>query len=441
MRPEARARRARLFAYAGAAIIVLSGAGAVVGSFEGSQWGAAERPPTRVVQISPGPAPHELTSWPAGQIIDWIYVAPLHAFVASVEDGAQDAGYVVPFGEYSIPSVSWHQVGTYVQDLYYPGSGPAIFTVGGWGKVGSISEINASTLVPYANVSIGTNDYWGTFASNAAQHQLFYDSLSGHLLTVNTTSMVVTANVSLPGNADTLLYDPESGSLLATDSLNGTLLSISPVNGTVLASIFVGVGARTIVEDPAVDRVFITTYGNITVLNASTLSTVAEVPHSGDLYYGFLNPASGQVFFTDVGGLVVVNATEDTQVATAGSLPDLEGPVAYDPVSGNFGVAAGTYQCGAGYGQCVALSSVSQTFIQAAAFSAVPYFGDKTPWDLGGVGIVVGLGVLVARWIAYPPPRGEGRGERNDAVGTPAEIEEARQRWLAEADKHSREQG
>lgn len=440
MEPHPRARKARVFAMAGVAILVLSGVGAVIGELEGTLWGVLESPPSLVVKVSHGAAPVSLASFPDGEVQGFAYVPPLHSYVASVESAQQDEGWLVPFGEGTAPPTSWQTVcGTFIGSVYYPGSGTALFAQCGSSNGWELVEVNATTLLPIANVSLGPGAFFGSFANDAANDQLFYQGLSGTVWVIDTQDLEITANISLPGDhyGGSLAYDPSAGTLLAADWGTQSLVAIDPSTGKIIDSVALPANATSMIEAPQVGRLYLDCGGNITVLNASTLSPVARLPYfGGNLYYASLDTASGQVVFSDGDGVLIVNETRNEIIDSSGSLPDQASLLALGPTPGTLAVASADGACQTG---CVSVFDLVQTYTVSPAFSAVPYFGTGAPWDLGGLGALTGVSMSVGAIIWGRPRKGEpGYHEDvdfDDPVREADEIEAARQRWLAEADQ------
>lgn len=448
MQPNPRDRKARLFALAGVAILVLSGAGAVIGYLEGTLWGALETPPTLVVKVAHGAAPSYLTSFPDGQVQGFAYDAPLHSYIASVQNPQEDGGWLVPFGAGAAPPTSWQTVcNTFIGSIYYPGSGPSVFVQCGSPPAWDLVEVNATTLLPIANISLGPGAFFGSFASDEANDQLYYQGLSGTVWIIDTREFEVTANVSLPGDtgysAGSLAFDPTAGALLAGDWGTQSLVAINPTTGAMVSSTPLPANVTSMIAAPQVGRLYVDTGGNITVLNASSLAPVARLPFSGgNLYYSSLDTESGQAVFSDGYSILVINVTRDAIVDTSGTLPDQGNLVAFGP--GSVAVAVAQTQEGCQTG-CVGTFNLEQTYTTSAPFSAMPYFGTQAPWDLGGLGALTGLSLSVGAAIWGRPRKGESgyhdEEDFDDPVREADEIEAARQRWLSEADRQHRDEG
>lgn len=447
MRPETRARWSFRLAVLGTALLLGSIAFALVLVEAGPAYSLWETPPAPTAEVTPLLGYFGTVGLPDGYNPGWVFVPGVDEYVAA-DSSIDYGGLLIPVN----PGLTRQGpiipvCGGEVDSLYFPGNGTTVYVGCQPGPNGTfVKVVNLSAPVP-RNISLGTHEIPTQYALDAADQALFLTYYTGNaagLLSLDLATDAVTANVSLPGHYQDLLYfDGDSGRLLAGDFGNSTVLSVAPSTGSTTPVLRAPGNVTGIFGDPRTDRLFVgygswtsLASGGIEVLNATSLDPIAtlQLTTSG-VRLAFPDAPRGEVEFTDELHVWLFNESTNQVVEAGGSL--YLGPTyltGFDPATDQFATVLNG--CSGAPGSCLYLYNLSRSYTTPVPLSAVPYFGTNTPLAIGVLGFITAAVLLVVRSTVFYPVLDESAfsdpSSARDAPQDAALAESARQRWLAE---------
>lgn len=183
----------------------------------------------------------------------------------------------------------------------------------------NIGSLNASSLVPGANISLGA--VADGIALDPVNQQLYAaEGADDRAVVVNTTTRLVVATVATGSTPLWVTFAPPTGEVFVSNDLGTNLTVINGTTDRVTASIPVGTHPTDMAFDPKTGLVYVANGGsaNVTVVNATihrSVGSIATVSGQGAISYA---SGTGEIYVSGFTSnqVEVVNTTAGSVVAS-----------------------------------------------------------------------------------------------------------------------------
>ncbi|MCI4369207.1 MAG: YncE family protein, partial [Thermoplasmata archaeon] len=220
---------------------------------------------------------------------------------------------------------------SYLEATLLSGAGNDLLLDGGY----SSSLVQFDPATGKLGSQVPTGEYPNGIAYDARDGQIFVtEGQSDAVTVVNATTFKVATIVRLAYYPFGAAYDPANGELLFTDQshlsnhlANGDLLAINGSTGLVVGTVGVGSEPTAITYDPANRDVYVADFGggNVTVLNGTTLNSVASISIGTTLYPTNPNSiaydAANQLLYVSSAQTTTVSVVNGSTQSVVGSIP------------------------------------------------------------------------------------------------------------------------